>query len=68
MTTAEKLRQEGRKAGRKEGSYKTLYTVIQNAKKNGVSDDSIAKMMNLDILFVKKMLNNEKIEIPLHLL
>ena len=64
MTTAEKLRQEGRQ----EGSYNTLYSVIQTMRKNGIADENIAKMMNLDIYIVKKVLNREEIEIPLNLL
>ena len=60
MTTAEKLIQEG--------SYNTLYSVIQTMRKNGLADDNIAKMMNLEVSFVKKILSNEKIEIPLNLL
>ena len=72
MTTAEKLRQkgrqEGRREGRKEGSYNTLYSVIQTMGKNGIADENIAKMMNLDIYIVKKVLNREEVEIPLNLL
>ena len=64
MTTAEKLRQEGRQ----EGSYNTLYSVIQTMRKNGIADENIAKMMNLDIYIVKKVLNREEVEIPLNLL
>jgi predicted transposase/invertase (TIGR01784 family) len=72
MTTAEKLRQEGkqegRQEGRQEGSYNTLYSVIQTMRKNGIADENIAKMMNLDIYIVKKVLNREEVEIPLNLL
>ena len=72
MTTAEKLRQEGRREGKREGkregSYDTLYSVIQTMRKNGIADENIATMMNLDIYIVKKVLNKEEIEIPLNLL
>jgi len=61
-------RQAGRKAGRKEGSYNTLYSVMQTMRKNGIADENIAKMMNLDLYIVKKVLNREEIEIPLNLL
>ncbi len=61
-------RKAGRQAGRKEGSYNTLYSVIQTMRKNGIADKNIAKMMNLDIYIVKKVLNKEEIEIPLNLL
>ena len=64
MTTAEKLRQEGKQ----EGSYNTLYSVIQTMRKNGITDENIAKMMSLDIYIVKKVLNKEEIEIPLNFL
>ncbi len=72
MTTAEKLRQEGllkgRQEGRQEGSYKTMVSLVRNASKNGLSDEMIAQIANLDITLVRKILNNEPVEIPLHLL
>lgn len=64
MTTAEKLRQEGRV----EGTYMMIRSLVRNAKKQGLSDEVIARLVNLDLVSVKKILNNEKIEIPLHLL
>jgi len=60
MTTAEKLRQEGRQEG--------LYAALQIMIKNGMTDESIAKVMNLDLDLIKKILNKEQVEIPLHLL
>lgn len=68
MTTAEKLRQEGRVEGRMEGTYVMIRSLLHNAKKQGLSDEIIAQLVNLDLVSVKKILNNEKIEIPLHLL
>ncbi|MFH2091438.1 MAG: Rpn family recombination-promoting nuclease/putative transposase [Pseudomonadota bacterium] len=80
MTTAEKLRQEGRQEGiqkgiqegiqegRQEGSHKTMVSLVRNAKKNGLSEEMIAQIANLDITLVRKILNNEPVEIPLHLL
>jgi predicted transposase/invertase (TIGR01784 family) len=72
MTTAEKLRQEGMQKGiqkgRQEGSYKTMISLVRNAKKNGLSEEMIAQIANLDITLVRKILNNEPVEIPLHLL
>ena len=62
------LKEEGRQEGRKERSYNTLYSVIQTMRKNGIADENIAKMMNLDLYIVKKVLNREEIEIPLNLL
>jgi len=68
MTTAEKLEQKGKQEGKQEGSYNTLYSVIQTMKKNGITNDNIAKMTNLDVYIVKKILKREEIEIPLNLL
>jgi predicted transposase/invertase (TIGR01784 family) len=61
MTTAEKLRQEGMQKGRQEGrqegmqkgiqkgSHKTMVSLVRNAKKNGLSEEMIAQIANLDI-------------------
>jgi len=68
MTTAEKLRQEGIQKGRQAGSHKTMVSLVRNAKKNGLSEEMIAQIANLDITLVRKILNNEPVEIPLHLL
>ncbi|MBF0378043.1 MAG: hypothetical protein HQK72_11245 [Desulfamplus sp.] len=72
MTTAEKLREEGwqkgLQKGRQEAGYSMLQKLVHNAKKQGFSEDIIATIVNLDIPSVKKILNNEKIEIPWHLL
>jgi hypothetical protein len=64
MTTADKLRHEGRKEGLQKGKF----DMIRNARKNGLPDDMIAKIANLDLSLVKKVINNEPIDIPLHLL
>jgi hypothetical protein len=45
MTTAEKLRQEG--------SHKTMVSLVRNAKKNGLSEEMIAQIANLDITLGK---------------
>lgn len=45
-----------------------MYSVIQTMRMNGIADENIAKMINLDIYIVKKVLNREQIEIPLNLL
>jgi predicted transposase/invertase (TIGR01784 family) len=72
MNTAERLRQEGMQKGRQEGirqgSYNTYLNLIQNMKKNKVSDKDIAKFINVDIDIVKKIINKEQVDIPLHLL
>ena len=72
MTTAERLRQEGLQKGRqegiKEGSYNTYFNLIQNMKKKNLSEKEIAGLINIDIDLVKKIINKEQVEIPLHLL
>lgn len=64
MSTAERLRQEGRQ----EGSNKMIFSLVQNAKKQGFSAEMIARIVDLDITLVERMLNQEEIEVPLHLL
>ncbi len=53
MTTAEKLRQggiqKGRQEGHQEGSYRTMVSLVHNAKKNGLSEEMISRIVNLDI-------------------
>jgi hypothetical protein len=65
VTSAERI---GRKEGRKEGKLELYIDLIQNMKNNNLSEQEIAKLTNLDIEIVRKVLNNEKFEIPLHLL
>ena len=64
MTTAEKLRHEGRK----EGKFDMMINTIRNARDNGLTEDMIARIVDLDLSSVKKVINNESIDIPLHLL
>ena len=64
MTTAERLRQEGRQ----EGSYKMMISLVRNAGEKGLSEEVIAQIVNLDVALVRKILNNEPVDIPLHLL
>ncbi|WP_289020232.1 hypothetical protein [uncultured Desulfobacter sp.] len=64
MTTTEKIRQEGRR----EGSYKTMVFLVRNAAKNGLPEETIARIANLDVTLVRKILNNKPVDIPLHLL
>ncbi len=60
MSTAERLRHEGRK--------ESIVSIVRNAKKQGVSEEKIARIVDLDIDLVTRILNHEDIEIPLHLL
>jgi len=64
MSTADRLRQEERQ----EASNKMILSMVQNAKKQGFSIDIIAKIVGLDVALVKRILNHETVEIPLHLL
>jgi predicted transposase/invertase (TIGR01784 family) len=65
ITSAERI---GRKEGRQEGRQEGYRDLIQNMKKNNLSDQEIARLTNLDIEIIKKILNKEHVEIPLHLL
>jgi transcriptional regulator with XRE-family HTH domain len=42
--------------------------MVQIMKKNGMSEEKIAKMMNLDTDLIKKILNGEQVDIPVNLL
>ncbi len=65
ISNAEKL---GRQEGHKEGSYKKMVAMIHNSHKQGLPLEVIAQIAQIDVASVKKILNNETIEIPLHLL
>jgi predicted transposase YdaD len=65
VTSAERI---GRKEGRKEGKLELYIDLIQNMKKNNLSEQEIARLINLDIEIIRKVLNNEQVEIPVHLL
>ena len=65
MTTADKLRYEGRVEGIQKGIQKGKFDMIRNAKNTGLSEDVIARIVNLDLSLVKKVINNEAIDIPL---
>ena len=60
MTTAEKLRQKGRQ--------ETVIELVRNAGKKGLTEEMIAQVIDLDVDLVRQILNNEPVEIPLHLL
>ena len=46
ITSAERI---GRKEGRQEGTYNTCLNLIQNMKKNNLSDQEIARLTNLPV-------------------
>ncbi len=80
MTTAEKLRQEGMQKGRQEGMQKgmqkgrqegrqeAMIALVRNAGKKGLTEEMIAQIIDLEVDLVRQILNNEPVEIPLHLL
>ena len=68
MTTAEKLRQEGMQKGMHKGRQETVIALVRNAGKKGLSEEMIAQIIDLDVDLVRQILNNEPVEIPLHLL
>jgi predicted transposase/invertase (TIGR01784 family) len=65
---AQYIKEKGRQEGRQEGSYKTLSSMVKIMQKNGMSEEKIAKMMNMDIDTIKKILKGEQVDIPLDLL
>ncbi|SLM29904.1 transposase (fragment) [Desulfamplus magnetovallimortis] len=75
MTLAEKLRKEGEIRGEIKGEVKgqkkgikAIVAIIRNAEKQGLPVEVIAAIAQVDVDSVKKILNNEQIDIPLHLL
>ena len=66
-----KGRQEGREEGREEGrreGIESVISMIRKARKQGLSVEMIAGFTNLDPILIRKVLNNETVDIPLHLL
>ncbi len=68
MSTAEKLRQEGMAKGRVEERKESLISFVHRAGKQGIPIETIAKIVELDENLIEQILNNENIDIPLHLL
>jgi len=69
ITSAEKIgRKKGKQEGRQEGKKEKLFSVVRRAHEQGVTVPTIAKIVDLDVSMVNKILNNEDIDIPLHLL
>jgi predicted transposase/invertase (TIGR01784 family) len=61
VTSAERI-------GRKEGTYNACVNLIRNMKKNNLNEQEIARLTDLDIETVRKIINREPVEIPLNLL
>jgi hypothetical protein len=64
----EKGRKEGMQKGRQEGRQETVIELVRNAGKKGLTEEMIAQVIDLDVDLVRQILNNEPVEIPLHLL
>jgi hypothetical protein len=60
--------QQGRQEGRQEGTQKTVIALVRKAGQKGMSEEMIAQFVDLDVNLVRQILNNEPVEIPLHLL
>jgi predicted transposase/invertase (TIGR01784 family) len=65
ITNAERI---GRKKGKQEGRQETVIALVRKAGKKGMSEEMIAQFIDLDVNLVRQILNNEPVEIPLHLL
>ena len=64
----EKGRQEGMEKGMEKGTRQTVIALVRNARKKGLSEEIIAQVVDIDVKLVRQILNNEPVEIPLHLL
>jgi predicted transposase/invertase (TIGR01784 family) len=60
--------QEGMQKGMQKGREETVIELVRKAGKKGLSEELIAQVVDLDVDMVRQILNNEPVEIPLHLL
>lgn len=65
ITSAERF---GIEKGIQQGTYATLRTLILNAQNKGLGDDLIAGITGLDVSSVRRILNNEPVDLPQGLL
>jgi len=65
---AQYIKDKGRQEGRQEGTQKTVIAMVRNAGRKGLSEEMIAQIVDLDVNLVRQILNNEPVDIPLHLL
>ncbi len=65
---AQYIKEKGRQEGRQEEKRENLLSFVRRAHEQGITVQTIAKIVNLDVSMVNKILNNEDIDIPLHLL
>ena len=55
--------QQDMQQGMKEGSYKTYFNLIQNMKSKNFADQEICELINLDMDTIKKIMNNDSVDI-----
>ena len=65
---AQYIKEKGRQEGMEKGTQKTVIALVRNARKKGLSEEIIAQVVDIDVKLVRQILNNEPVEIPLHLL
>ena len=65
---AQYIRDKGRQEGMQKGRQETVIALVRNAGNKGLSEEMIAQIIDLDVDLVRQILNNEPVEIPLHLL
>ncbi|MBF0201339.1 MAG: hypothetical protein HQK66_08500 [Desulfamplus sp.] len=61
-------RKEGEKEGRKEGRKEASYFFVKKAAEKGIPKETIAEILNIDKQIIIKIINNEIVDVPLHLL
>jgi len=69
ITSAERIgRKKGKQEGKMEGRKEELLSCVRRAHQQGLAVPVIAQIVQLDASMVQSILNNEDIDIPLHLL
>ena len=64
----EKGMERGMERGMARGSHATLRALVRNAREQGLSDEMIGRIAGLDAAMVQRILRNEPVDLPLHLL
>jgi len=65
---AQYIKEKGRQEGMEKGTRQAVMALVRNARKKGLSEEIIAQVVDIDVKLVRQILNNEPVEIPLHLL
>ena len=69
ITSAERIgRKKGKLEGKQEEKRKNILSFVRRAHQQGIAVATIAEIVQLDISMVNSILNNENVDIPLHLL